>query len=146
MKRTGLLNPNLLEVVAELGHTDTLAIADAGLPIPRETRRIDLSLVAGEPGFLKVLAVLLEELSVEEALAAEEVVAANPEVYRGLLALLGEVPLRLIPHAELKRLLPATKGVVRTGECTPYCNVVLRSGTKGVFREAAEIQGGGSRS
>lgn len=146
MKRTGLLNPDLLAVVAELGHTDTLAVADAGLPIPREVRRIDLSLVAGEPGFLKVLAALLRELSVEEALAAEEIVTANPDIHRQLLALLGEVPLRLVPHAELKQLLPSTKGVVRTGECTPYANVVLRSGTKGIFREPAGVQGGGLRS
>jgi D-ribose pyranase len=135
VKRTGLLNPELLRVLAELGHTDTLAVADAGLPIPRDARRIDLSLVAGVPGFLPVVAALLSELSVEEAVAAEEVAAVNPLVYQGLQSLLSGIPLRLVPHEEFKALLPATKGVVRTGECTPYCNVILSSGVKGVFRE-----------
>lgn len=144
MKRVGLLNPELLRVVAELGHTDTLVVADAGLPIPRDVRRVDLSVVPGLPRFLPVLAAVLSELSVEEALAAEEMAAANAPAFRELAALLGSVPLRLVPHVELKAALAATKGVVRTGECTPYCNVILRSGVKGVFREAESIPGGGS--
>ncbi len=33
MKKAGLLNPDLSKTIASLGHTDTLCIADAGLPI-----------------------------------------------------------------------------------------------------------------
>lgn len=141
MKRSGLLNPALLKLVAELGHTDTVVIADAGLPIPRETKRVDLSLIAGTPAFLSVLAAILPELAVEEAIAAEEVVARNPAVHRGLCKLLGDVPLRLVPHAALKAMLPTSKGVVRTGECTPYSNVILRSGVSGVFKAPEDEPG-----
>jgi D-ribose pyranase len=35
---------------------------------------------------------------------------------------------RHISHRELKRLSEQARAVVRTGECTPYHNVVLASG------------------
>ncbi len=40
MKKHGVLNCEISEVVATMGHTDLLAIADAGLPIPDEVWRI----------------------------------------------------------------------------------------------------------
>ena len=52
MKKTDLINPRHSEVIASLGHTDTLVIADAGLPIPLQTRRYaNVILVAGAWGF-----------------------------------------------------------------------------------------------
>ena len=50
MKKIGILNQPISSVIAGLGHTDTLVVADAGLPIPQETQRIDLALVEGIPG------------------------------------------------------------------------------------------------
>ena len=34
----------------------------------------------------------------------------------------------LVPHEELKRIVARAKLVVRTGEATPYSNVILRCG------------------
>jgi L-fucose mutarotase/ribose pyranase (RbsD/FucU family) len=34
MKKSGVLHPGLSRLIAEMGHTDTRAISDAGLPIP----------------------------------------------------------------------------------------------------------------
>jgi D-ribose pyranase len=96
-------------------------------------RRVDLSVVPGLPGFLPVVAAVLAELSVEEALIATELAHANPVMHTGLLHLLEGIPVRAIPHADFKLLLPAAKGLVRTGECTPYSNLILRSGTDGIF-------------
>jgi D-ribose pyranase len=118
-----------------MGHTDRLAVADAGLPIPLTTRRVDLSVVSGLPGFREVLRPILAELVVEEALLAQEIVEENPEMHRAIVDLLGPVPVRYLPHAEFKKLLPETKAVIRTGECTPYSNVILCSGTDGVFNK-----------
>ncbi len=39
MKKTGIINQPISAVIAGLGHTDTVVIADAGLPIPPETER-----------------------------------------------------------------------------------------------------------
>ena len=49
MKKTTLLQSDLSYIIATLGHLDTLVIADAGLPIPAETVRIDLALTQGIP-------------------------------------------------------------------------------------------------
>ena len=77
MKKIGTLNSRLSKVIAEMGHTDTLAVADAGLPIPDETERIDLALTRGVPGFLQTLQTVLEELEVEEVVLAEEIRTAT---------------------------------------------------------------------
>ena len=34
MRRGGILNAQLAGALAQLGHTDTLVVCDAGLPIP----------------------------------------------------------------------------------------------------------------
>ncbi|SUB14264.1 D-ribose pyranase [Pantoea agglomerans] len=52
MKKGRLLNAELSHVIARLGHTDTLTIADAGLPIPAGPQRIDLALTPGTPDFM----------------------------------------------------------------------------------------------
>lgn len=44
MKRHGILNSHISKVLTDLGHTDMVVIADAGLPIPDGVPRIDLSL------------------------------------------------------------------------------------------------------
>jgi D-ribose pyranase len=79
----------------------------------------------GVPSFETVLSGLLEELVVEGATAAEET-RESPEVARVLRDLLPD--LGLVPHYELKRMTANAKLVVRTGEATPYANVILRCG------------------
>ncbi|MBA0053349.1 D-ribose pyranase [Streptomyces sp. AJS327] len=129
MKRTGILNPHLLSGMARLGHTDELVVCDAGLPIPTGPTApivVDLSLVAGTPTFAEVLDALLGELVVEGATAAAEIREHNPRTADLLTRHFPE--LALIPHEELKLRAARAKCVVRTGEATPYANVVLRSG------------------
>ncbi|MHA6513584.1 D-ribose pyranase [Tessaracoccus sp. Z1128] len=125
MKRAGLLNPDLASAIARLGHTDTFVIADCGLPIPGGVRVIDLSLVFGIPRFADVLGAVLSEVVVEGAVAAEEARAGE---VGALLASTLEVDVEWVPHEELKRLVREASFVIRTGECTPYANLILRSG------------------
>jgi D-ribose pyranase len=68
MKKIGILNQPLSAVIAGLGHNDMLVIADAGLPIPPETERIDLALVPGVPGFLQTVEAVLLEMQVEKVI------------------------------------------------------------------------------
>lgn len=51
MKKTCLLNNSISSVISKMGHTDIIAIGDCGLPIPKETKRIDLALTKGIPSF-----------------------------------------------------------------------------------------------
>ncbi|NIR27689.1 MAG: D-ribose pyranase, partial [Gammaproteobacteria bacterium] len=55
MKKGKLINQPISAVIAGMGHGDELVIADAGLPIPTEPRRIDLALTKGIPSFLDTL-------------------------------------------------------------------------------------------
>jgi D-ribose pyranase len=128
MKKTTLLNAELSYTIATLGHTDMLVIADAGLPIPPETGRIDLALTEGVPSAEQTLRVVLEEMQVEKAILAVEVGTQNPDFLQAVKALLPGVPLEFLPHAEFKALCREARAVVRTGEFSPYANVILLSG------------------
>lgn len=111
-----------------MGHTDSLCVADAGLPIPRGPERIDLAVTRGLPGFADVLSVILEELVVERAVVAEEIRDRNPLIMESLKSMLGDIPIQFISHEEFKSLSAGSRGIVRTGECTPYANILLYSG------------------
>jgi D-ribose pyranase len=128
MKRGGILHGELSHVVAQLGHTDLLAVADAGLPIPDGVRRVDLALVPGVPGFLQTVRALLGEIVVERAVIAQEMASRNPDLHRELREALNGVVLEEVPHEEVKRRVAGARAVVRTGEWTPYANVLLQCG------------------
>jgi D-ribose pyranase len=131
MKKTGIINAPISAVVARLEHTDMLTVADAGLPVPNGVERIDLALKRGVPGFLETLEVVLSEMYVEKAYVSEDILVRNPQIYEGIKALLGEVPIATLPHEEFKRMTGSTKAVIRTGEFTPYANVILVAGAWG---------------
>ncbi|MBP2033512.1 D-ribose pyranase [Clostridium algifaecis] len=128
MKKIGLLNGEISEVISKMGHTDTIAIGDSGLPIPKETRRIDLALIKDIPGFVETLKAVLIELKVEEVFIASETESNNVDVYKQILDLVGDVKINFISHEELKGMLKDCKAVIRTGEQTPYSNIILKSG------------------
>ncbi len=128
MKKIGMLNYPLASVIASLGHTDTVVIADAGLPIPATTERIDLAIKEGLPPFLEVLKATLDEMQVESAVIAAEMQQVSPALHKALLELLGDIPVNEVAHEEFKAQTASAKAVVRTGEFTPYANVILVAG------------------
>lgn len=128
MRRAGLLHAELLEVIAGLGHGQILVIADAGLPIARQVRRIDLAIRPGLPDLLSVLEVVLEEGVFEAATIATELPLSGTHVAGAIIGRLEQLLVEQVPHAELKRLAAESVAVVRTGEYTPYANVALRAG------------------
>jgi len=128
MKKAGILNAELARVIALMGHTDLLVIADSGLPIPPAVPRVDLALVVGVPTFLQVLAAVLAELQVESATVAEEMRQRSPALYQAVRQALGTIPVTQVSHESFKAMLPQARAVVRTGEQTPYANIILHSG------------------
>jgi D-ribose pyranase len=128
MKKIGIINQPIAAVLAGLGHTDTVVIADAGLPIPRETQRIDLALKAGVPSFLDTLGVILSEMQVERAIVAVEMLEVSPKLYERVKELLGAIPLETVPHLTFKQQSHTAHAVIRTGEFTPYANIILVAG------------------
>ncbi|MFF9036607.1 D-ribose pyranase [Streptomyces sp. NPDC014892] len=126
MKRAGILNRHLAGAIAELGHGHGVLVCDAGMPVPRGPRVVDLAFRAGVPSFAEVLDGLLDEIVVEGATAAHEVREANLEATALLEDRFPE--LELVPHEKLKELSEGARLVVRTGEARPYANVLLRCG------------------
>ena len=126
MKRGGIINANLAGALGRLGHTDLVVVCDAGLPIPPGPAVVDLAFRFGVPAFETVLSGLLEELVLDGAIAAEEIETQNPRSHEILKTRLPD--LALITHEELKSMVGGAKLVVRTGEATPYSNVILRCG------------------
>jgi D-ribose pyranase len=131
MKKNVLINSALSEVIARLGHTDMLVLADAGLPIPATTQRVDLALTKGIPTFTETLRVILTEMYVEKAIVAEEMLIKSPALFEQLKAMLGSTPIEVISHIDFKQQTRSACAVIRTGEFTPYANVILVSGVWG---------------
>ena len=127
MLREGILNAQLAGALARLGHTHQVVIADAGLPLPYHLPTctiVDLTLTAGIPRFNQVLDAVLDAIVVERAEAALE--SQSHPAHGWLSARLQR--LTFIPHEDLKARLSETQLVVRTGESTPYANVILHCG------------------
>jgi D-ribose pyranase len=131
MKKIGIINAPIASVIAHLEHSDMLTVADAGLPTPATTQRIDLALKPGTPGFLETLEVVLCEMYVEKAYVSEDILSISPHIYKGIQKLLGNVPIEALPHNEFKKLSGSTKAIIRTGEFTPFANVILVAGAWG---------------
>jgi D-ribose pyranase len=128
VKNSGVLNKDLAEVIAGMGHLDLLVVGDAGLPIPAQTRRIDLAVSEGVPGFIETIRAIAEDLCVESMILAHETGESSPQVQEQLIEIFPEKPVRIVSHEELKQLSGSALAVVRTGEFTPYANVVLVGG------------------
>jgi D-ribose pyranase len=131
MKRTGILHHDLSTVISSLGHLDLVVISDAGLPVAPGVQRIELALAPDLPTVLQVLELLLHEAIFEKLTFAEEQLKASPR-YHTRLAEVAErnaIPLESVAHMTgFKPLAALAKVHVRTGDFTPYSNVILTAG------------------
>lgn len=128
MKKTGILNHHLSDVIARMGHTQCLVIADAGLPIPPGVERIDLAVTSGLPSAIAVTRAIASELQVEAVIIAQELRDGNQTLANEFRDIFPSADFSSTPHAAFKQLTESAVAIVRTGECTPYSNVILVSG------------------
>lgn len=128
MKKSGIINADLSRIIAEMGHKDSLVLADCGLPIPKAVERVDLALTKGYPKFLKILKELLADLVVEKAILAAEIKEKSPELEKEIIALLPDIEIEYLAHKEFKNQTNNSRAVVRSGEIIPYANIILVSG------------------
>jgi D-ribose pyranase len=133
MKRTALLNRHLSALVASLGHMDEVVVADAGLPVPEGVTVIDLAVTAGIPGFRQLLVALRSELVIESAIWAEEAsedlsIEIHSELDVWSVETGASIATSRLPHDVFKQRTRKAKAIIRTGEVTPYANIILISG------------------
>lgn len=128
MKKSGILNAELAETVARLGHNELIVVSDAGLPVPSNVLRIDLAVTPDVPLVETVLSLLGSEIVAERILITQEMTEHTPHVVQAVDAFFSGVPVETISHKQLLELLPRCKAVIRTGEFSPYANVVIDCG------------------
>ena len=133
MKRAPLLNRHVSALVAKLGHVDEVVVADAGLPAPNGVPVIDLSVSRDLPTLAQVLDVLKTELVIEQVMHAEE---CGPELLSDMARVVDtwedeqgkSIGVQVLSHAAFKDRTQSARTIIRTGDFTPYSNVILTSG------------------
>jgi D-ribose pyranase len=129
MLKTGILNPQVLALLARVRHTNWLVIADRGFPFWPEVETIDLSLVDDIPTVLDVLAAIRPNFVIDQAWMAEEFLKHNDEAVQTKFRMhLTGVPMAYEPHVVFKQRAPKAIGVIRTGDTIQYANVIVQSG------------------
>ncbi|MGE6260004.1 D-ribose pyranase [Heyndrickxia sporothermodurans] len=128
MKLKGILNSHISKVLADLGHTDFIVVADAGLPIPKGVDKIDLALKLGVPSFKEVVSAIKEDMKIEKVIVASEMELKNQMTFQEMKDLFANTEIEQITHEKLKEITKSAKAVIRTGEATPYANCILQAG------------------
>ena len=135
MRNGALLNGPITGLIGDLGHSDKIMIVDAGWPIPKDLR-YDICLTHGVPRLTDVFAVIAEELNIEKVIIDSEMLNYGPEVYRDVKRIIAaaakaqgeEIAVEDERHVTFRDHAKSVKGIIRTGECIPYCNLVLVAG------------------
>lgn len=129
MKKQGMLNSHISKILSDLGHTDMIVIADAGLPVPEGVAKIDLALKLGTPSFREVVELIADDMVVEKVVLAQEIKEGNPAALQLVTETFGSKAVDVsVSHEQFKALTRQAKAVIRTGEATPYANCILQSG------------------
>lgn len=129
MINSGILNPQILSLLARVRHTNALVIADRGFPFWPQIETVDISLVDDVPTVLQVIAAARANHSFTQAFQAEEFLKHNTTAVRQkFAAALKGVPTTFEPHVEFKKRVPHAIGLIRTGDTVQYANTVLISG------------------
>lgn len=129
MKRGKILNKDLNEAIASMGHGDWLIVCDAGFPIPEGVRRIDLAVTQDVPDLETVLSLIAEDFIAEKVYFAEELAACNAPLRAKIQRIFSGIELATFPHEKiLSEIAKQAKAIVRTGAFDPWGNVILQSG------------------
>ncbi|KAF3299744.1 D-ribose pyranase [Carnobacterium sp. PL24RED07] len=127
MKKNGILNSEISKLLSDLGHTDQITIGDAGLPVPDGVMKIDLALKLGTPSFIEVLEEVLKDMVVEKVILAEEIKVDNESQLDAIHQLVDANEVAFVSHEAFKKQSGQSKAIIRTGEATPFSNIILQS-------------------
>lgn len=136
MKKSALLNSDISYVIAKMRHKDMLVISDAGLPIPDQVSQIDLAVTKGVPDFLTILKTTLSELRIEKIILAGEIKESSKKLHDEIIRIIIDmekeeqirIDIEYVPHETFKIMTADSQAVIRTGEFSPYVNIILISG------------------
>jgi len=118
----GILNPQLLSLLARIRHTNALVIADRGFPFWPMIETVDVSVVDNLPTVLQLIAAVRANHRFTQAFQAAEFVKNNPAAVRQkFAAALQDVPTTFEPHLEFKNASrsPSASSAPATPSRTP---------------------------
>ena len=106
------------------------------MPIHKGNKRIDLALIPGVPDFISSVRAVLSEMQIEGVILTQEFADESPESHQMLLGLIKEeealidrkITLQYLSHDAFKQRTTQSEAIIRTGEFTPYANVILQAG------------------
>lgn len=128
MKKTGILHPELSQMVAACGHTDCFVLADKGYPIPNDMQRVNLGFMDNHPTVLEVLTALSTEMNIDRLIVTDEMFDISPDRVEELQQMLPGIQMERINHVEFKNLSNSAFGAVKTADTCPYANLMVVSG------------------
>jgi D-ribose pyranase len=129
MKKGRILNKDLNEAIAMLGHGDIVIVSDCGFPIPTNIKRVELALEKDDPGIIKVLDLLFSDFIYEKVIVAEEQKKYNPPLFKKISKICDRCEIETVPHQDIMNNYRINaKVIIRTGAWEPWGNVVLTSG------------------
>jgi len=129
MINTGILNPQILSLLARVRHTNALVIADRGFPFWPMLETVDVSVVDDLPTVLQLIKAVVANHHFTEAYMAKEFQKNNfKHVQEKFSKALRRIPTKFEPHVEFKKRVPHAIGLIRTGDTVQYANTILISG------------------
>ena len=98
-------------------------------PVPAGVQKIDLALTFGTPSFEAVVRVLKANMQAESIHIASPMEEMNPHNYAVLQELYPQDRYEWVrtDHEAFKEATKQCKCIIRTGETTPYANVILQA-------------------
>jgi D-ribose pyranase len=128
MLKNGILNYQILSLLARVRHTNTLVIADRGFPFWPGVETIDLALVDDVPTVLQVLNAIRPNYSISQIYMAEEFLGENTKnICEQFARSIAEVPVVYEAHNDFKKRVPQAIGLIRTADTIQYANMILVS-------------------
>src|SRR4051794_13008910 len=128
MLKTGILNPQINSLISRVRHTNMLVIADRNFPYWPMIETVDIALIDHVPTVLQVFNAINANFVIGQIFMASEFQQHNSPAAQDLfLTALASVDVTFESHIDLKRRVPAAIGLIRTGDPTPYANMVLVS-------------------
>ena len=130
MLRTGILNPKINSLVARVRHNNFLVIADRGFTYYPQVEIVDISLVDDIPTVLQVFNAIKSNFDICEIYMANEFKLENTtEVQQSYSKAVGSISVTFEPSVNMKKRVPRSVGIIRTGDTIQYANMILVSGT-----------------
>ena len=125
----GILNPQILSLLARVRHTNALVISDRGFPFWPMIETVDISVVDDLPTVLQLIAAVRANHHFTQAYMAKEFLENNfKNTQESFARALKRIPTTFEPHGEFKKRVPHAIGLVRTGDTVQYANTILISG------------------